>query len=102
MTAVITILILAIARYLSVVYLAVIYATLVPTLMISTLGETIAQPPGYQIETQPRYQIIGNTTSPLPAQIHQKITQGEFIDFALLLRTYVRPHSLMLLLTAWL
>ena len=53
--------------------------------MIRKLGGTIAQVPGYQNETQPRYQIVSNTTPPVPPQIYQKITQGEFIDFAVLL-----------------
>ena len=61
--------------------------------MIRTLGGTVAQPLGYQNKTQPRYQIISNTIPPVPAQTYQKITQGEFIDIAVLLRKATFPNG---------
>ena len=53
--------------------------------MTYTPGRFIAQSLGYQINTQPKYHIIRNITPPVPAQIRQKITQDEIIDFAVML-----------------
>ena len=55
-------------------------ATFVPPPATRTTIGTITQSAGYLMETQPSYQMISNTIPPVPAQIRQRITQGEFID----------------------
>jgi len=49
--------------------------------------------PTYQITTQPVYQQISDTLPPVPAQMCQKIMQGEFIDFAVLLYKATFPDA---------
>ena len=68
-------------------------AEFVPPQVTRTTIRTIAQPAGYLMETQPSYQMISNTIPPVPAQIRQRITQGEFIDFAVLLHKATFPDA---------
>ena len=58
---------------------------LLPPVMPAT-GWTMQQPPYYQLTTQPTvHPMATDTLPPVPAQIRQKIIQGDFIDFYVLL-----------------
>ena len=58
---------------------------LLPPAMPAT-GWTMQQPPYHQLTIQPTVQPMAtDTLPPIPAQIHQKIIQCEFIDFSVLL-----------------
>ena len=61
----------------------------IPTLLLPVMpatGWTMQQPPYHQLTTQPTvHPMATDTLSPVPAQIRQKIIQGEFIDFSVLL-----------------
>ena len=84
----------AVGSYLPVVQPTDIHtAAFLPPPVTRTAIGTIAQPAGYLMETQPSYQMISNTIPPVPAQIRQRITQGEFIDFAVLLHKATFPDA---------
>ena len=84
----------AVGSYLPVVQPTATHAAaFVPTPANRTTIGTITQPAGYLMETQPSYQMISNTIPPVPAQIRQRITQGEFIDFAVLLHKATFPDA---------
>ena len=58
---------------------------LLPPPMPAT-GWTMQQPPYHQLTTQPTvHPMATDTLPPVPAQIRQKIIQGKFIDFSVLL-----------------
>ena len=85
LTAMATTMTPAIGSYPPVVQLAATHVAFVPPLITHTTDRTITQPTSYQILRKPSYQTVSNTTPPVPTQMHQKISQGEFIDFAVLL-----------------
>ena len=79
----------AVRSYLPVVQpTAIRTAEFLPPPATRTAIGTIAQPAGYLMETQPNYQMISNTVPPVPAQIHQRIT-----DFAVLLHKATFPDA---------
>ena len=60
---------------------------LLPPVMPAT-GWTMQQPPYHQLTTQPTvYPMATDALPPVPALIHQKIIQGEFIDLSVLLHS---------------
>ena len=57
---------------------------------IPTTARTTQQSPYHQVTTQPTVHPMANDTlPPQPAQLRQKIIQGEFIDFSVLLHRVV-------------
>ena len=66
-------------------------------LLMPTSGWIKQQPPYQSIMQPAAHPMTSETLPPVPAQIRQKIIQGEFIDFSVYY--YIRPHSRMLLLT---
>ena len=70
---------------------------LIPALLppaMPAAGWTMQQPPYNQLTTQPTvYPMATDTLSPVPAQIRQKIIQGEFIDFSVLLHRATFPDA---------
>ena len=68
-----------------------------PTLLLPSMPATsltMQQPPYHQLIIQPTvHPMANNTLPPVLAQIHQKIIQGEFIDFSVLLHRATFPHS---------
>ena len=57
-------------------------------------GWTMQQPPYHQLTTQPTvHPMATDTLPPVPAQIRQKIIQGEFIDFSVLLHRATFPGA---------
>ena len=69
----------------------------IPTLLlpsIPTTAWTMQQPPYHQVTTQPTVHPMANDTlPPVPAQLCQRIIQGEFIDFSVLLRSATFPDA---------
>ena len=68
-------------------------STLLPPSM-PTSSWTTQQPPYHQLTMQPPAHLTTcDTLPPVPAQIHQKIIQGEFIDFSVLLHKATFPDT---------
>ena len=77
-------------------YSAVVQPAPIPTLLppsTPTSGWIMQQPPYQPIMQPAAHPMTSDTLPPVPAQIRQKIIQGEFIDFSVLLHKATFPDA---------